>query len=230
MEKNNFDSLVKAVTKKLVTELKMKNGLRINNKSCLILIPNRSFGIKEYLDYIIMNYPKYDIFLGTDEEFSEMEEIKNNRNIDFIKFDVKNNDFINIVDAVEDVIILGLKINQMKALIDINDKEDVNQIILDRLMANKSINIMINSNGLIFNKITDIVYNLNKMGINVINIQQKDISNIEKVDLITERYVVELKEKGLRSLLLDKKQLITPLAKDKLRELKIDIEFKEEDK
>ena len=230
MEKNNFDSLVKAVTKKLMNELKLKNELKLNEKSCLILIPNKSFGVKEYLDYIIMNYPKYDLYLSSDEDFYEMEEIENNRNLDFIKFDVENNDFINIVDAVEDVIILGLKINQMKALIDIDDKEDINQIILDRLMANKSINIMMNSNGLIFNKITDIVYDLKKMGINVVNIQQKDISKLEKVDLITERYVVNLKEKGLRSLLLDKKQLITPLAKDKLRELKIDIEYKEEDK
>ena len=50
------------------------------------------------------------------------------------------------------------------------------------------------------------------------------------MNLITEDYVVSIKENGLKVLVLNKKQLITPLAKDKLREYKIKTEYIEEDK
>ncbi len=97
-------------------------------------------------------------------------------------------------------------------------------------MSNKSINIMINTNGLMFNKIANIVYEIRNIGINVTNIQQSNVSALNDIDLITESYVLNLRENGLKSLIMSRKQLITPLAKDKLREFKIGIEYNEEAK
>ncbi|MBU1141268.1 MAG: hypothetical protein KKG64_01970, partial [Firmicutes bacterium] len=57
---------------------------------------------------------------------------------------------------------------------------------------------------------------------------QSHVPKLDKAELITESYVMNLKGSGLKTLVLDKKQLITPLAKDKLRELKIKIEYNEE--
>jgi hypothetical protein len=116
----------------------------------------------------------------------------------------------------------------MKSLSKADDLEDVNHIILESVMVNKSVNIMLNTNGLIFNKIVEIVKDLRSYGINVVNIQQNALSKINN-ELITESYVLNLRENGLKSVILNKKQIITPLAKDKLRELKINIEYHKEE-
>lgn len=230
MELNNFDKLVKTVTDNILDKIDFKAGSKINDKSCLILIPNIGLGLKDYFDFIMKNYPDNDLYLGSNEEFKQMHYIENNRNINFVKFDIKDSEFINLLDAVETIIILGLKINQMKALANTDDTDDVNHIILGSAMANKSINIMINSNGLMFNKIRGIVNDIRSIGIDVTNIQGSNVSKLENVELITESYVVNLKDNGLKNLIIDKTQLITPLAKDKLREYKIKIEYNEEDK
>lgn len=230
MEVNNLDKLVKVITSNILNKIDTHSNFRINAKSCLILIPNMSFGFKFYLDFIMENYPSYDLYLGSNEEISETEFVKINPNIRFVHFDLKNKEFINLLDAIPTIIILGLKVNQMKSLIKTDDSEEINHIILGSVMANKSVDILINANGLIFNKLTDIISEIKNMGIAVTNIQQSHIPQAIKVDLITERYIESLKNKGLKTLILDKKQLITPLAKDKLRDLKINIEYIEEDK
>ena len=97
-------------------------------------------------------------------------------------------------------------------------------------MANKPLNIMINSNELIFNKISKMVNGIRNIGINVVNIQQSNGAILNKIDLITESYVMSLKENGLKNLVLNKRQLITPLAKDRLSEYKIKVEYNKEEK
>ena len=230
MEINNLDKLVKVVTENIINKMEYNTEFKVNTKSCLILIPNIGFGFNDYFKYIRKEYPKYDFYLGTHEEFSEMHYIENNKNVFFIKLDIKNTEFINLLNAVETIIVLGLKINQLKALSELDDKEDINHIILGSLMANKPLNIMINSNELIFNKISKMVNGIRNIGINVVNIQQSNGAILEKIDLITESYVMSLKENGLKNLILNKKQLITPLAKDRLSEYKIKVEYKKEEK
>ncbi len=230
MDANNLDKLVKTVTEKILQQMDCKTVSHVKQKSCLILIPNVSFGFKEFMDYIISKYPDYDLYLGSSEEFSKAHANDLTKNVQFVKFDLEATEFTNLLDAVESIIILGLKINQMKALINTDDQEGINHIIFGRLLANKSVTILINANGSFSQEISKIVSDLINMGINVTNIQHNDVSKSVRVDLITESYVEKLKEKGLKVLVLDKKQLITPLAKDKLRECKINVEYSEEKK
>lgn len=231
MEVTNLDKLVKTVTDNILSKIDFKADYkRLNDKSCLILIPNIAFGFTDYSDYLMKEYPGYDLYIGSKEEISNKQYIENKNNIYYVKYDFQNQMFLNLLDSVENIIILGLKINQMKALAETDDTEDVNNLILGSLMANKSINIMINTNGLMFNKIANTVNDLRNMGIIVTNIQESNVSTLDSVDLITESYVVSLKENGSKILILNKKQLITPLAKDKLRESRIEIEYIEEDK
>lgn len=228
MDLKNFDKLVQVVTDNIFEKLDFKTNFRISDKSCLILVPNIGLGFKEYLDFIIKNYPNNDLYLGSSEEFSKTYHIENNRNLRFVNYNIKNTEFINLLDTVETIIILGLKINQLKALSETDDHDDINHVIIESLMANKSINIMINTNEFMFNKIADIVYEIRNIGINVTNIQQNNLKALSDINLITESYVLNLRQNGLKSLVMSRKQLITPLAKDKLREFKINIEYNEE--
>ncbi|XMB72938.1 hypothetical protein RJI07_03265 [Mycoplasmatota bacterium WC30] len=236
MDINNFDKLVKIVTENILDKLDLKNdsishekshSVR-NHKSCIILVPNTGLGVKDSVEYILKNYPGYDIYLGSNVTFSKMDYITNNKNIHFIEFDLKNNEFINLLEGVETTIILGLKISQMQALVETDDSEDINHIILDGLMTNKSIEIIMNVNSAMLNKISATVNNIKNMGIKVVNIQCCDNPVLDKVELITEKYVMNLKQSGLKVLFLNRNQVITPLAKDKLFEYRIKIEYIEE--
>ncbi|XMB66607.1 hypothetical protein RI065_09930 [Mycoplasmatota bacterium zrk1] len=227
MEINNIDKLVNTVTQNVLNKINCNNNSKSVNKSCLILLQNMVFGIKEYLDYIKENYRGYEFYLGTAQELSKVNYIDNN-SLQFIEFNLANSDFLNLLNSVEVIIVLGLRINQMKAIIETDDSDDINHIILSSLMVNKPLYIMINSNELMFNKISNQVNAIQKMGINVINIQKTN-SQPNKVNLITESYVMNIKESGLKEIVLGKKQLITPLAKDKLREFKIKIKYNEEE-
>ena len=230
MEMSNLDKLRESVTKNIFDKLDIKPQFIVSDKSCLILVPNTGLGFNDYYNYITKNYPGYDFFLGSNEGFSKTNNVLNNTGFNYINYDIKNSEFINLLDAVETIIILGLKINQMKSLVNTDDSEDINHIILESIMANKSVNILINANGLIFNKIVKTVKDIRSIGINVVNIQQSSLNSISSNELITESYVLNLRENGLKSIMLNKKQVITPLAKDKLRELKIKVEYNKEAK
>lgn len=230
MEINNIDKLVKIVTENILGKIDVKIESVINAKSCLIIIPNMILGFGEYLEYILKNYKEYDLYIGTLEDYAKAYQLENRKNIHCVKFDMSNKEFIRLVDAVETILILGLKINQMKDVTETNDSEDVNHIILSRIMANKSITIMINSNDYMARKMSDLVKKIRDMGIKVTNIQISNSSSKEMEPLITESHVMKLKNSGIKTLVLDRKQIVTPLAKDKLSEYKIKIEYIKEDK
>jgi hypothetical protein len=231
MEINNFEKLVHVVTTNVLQKIDPKTDFKTQGKSCLILLPNICFGIKDYLEYIEKKFPGYALYLSSEEDrCSQLDDIKSKNNIYLIKYGIESKDFINLINSVEVIIILGLKISQMRSLAKVDDSESINHIILGRLMTNKTVNIMMNADGLILNKILDVISEIKQMGIDVINIKQNSDSVKEKVDLITENYVVHLKKAGIKALVLDKKQLITPLAKDKLREYKIGFSYTEEEK
>ena len=100
-------------------------------------------------------------------------------------------------------------------------------------MSNKKVTMMLNTNNEMYQKISNIVTDVMNMGIQVVNIQESLPSNTTPTmstnELITEDYVRELYNAGLKVIVLSKKQLVTPLAKDKLRELKIEVKYVKED-
>ncbi len=230
MDNYVYEKLVNLITANVLRKMDIKVVPKIDSKSCLILLPNICLGMHEYLSYINKEYGGYSIYLGLDNNCTNVNYLEENRNINLVKCDLENIEFINLLDQVDIMIVLGLKINQMKAIIQTDDTETINHIILSRLMANKLVNIMINPNDLILNKIAEIITNIRNLGIQVTNIKQDKNSLDDKVDLITENYVINLKKNGIQTLLLDKNQLITPLAKDKLHEFKIEMKYNEEDK
>jgi len=229
MEVNNLDKLAKDVTSNILSKLDYKPQFKLKNKSCLIVVENIGLGFDEYYKYIIKNYSDYDLYLSSSLEFTHTHSISNYK-IKYLTYDIKNSEFIQTLEAVNTIFILGLKISQMKALIVTDDLEDINHIIIESVMANKSVNILLNTNRLIFNKIVKTVKEIRSIGINVVNIQQNAISEVNCNELITESYVLNLRENGLKSIILNKKQIVTPLAKDKLRELKINVEYHKEEK
>lgn len=232
MELKNFDRLVQSITSSILEKLELKPEHSKNDKSCLILLPNIGFGMKDYYAYISSEFPGYNLYVGKDNSSSNTQYGSNNL-IKYVDIDLKSNDFIDILDNVELIFVIGLKISQMKALIHVDDTDVVNHVILGSLMVNKKVTMILNSNNEMHQKISHILNDIASMGIEVVNIQKQVQSNnktsIQANELITEDYVKDLYKNGSRVIVMSKKQLITPLAKDKLRELKIEVKYVKED-
>ena len=236
MELKNFDKLVQSITSNILEKLELKTENNVYDKSCLIL-PAAGFGMKDYYTYINRQFPGYNQYIGKSKPQSNTQ-YGNNSPVRFIDIDFDNSDFISTLENVDRIIILGLKISQMKTLIESDDSEDVNHVILGSLMVNKPVTLLLNTNKAMYQKMKTAVKDIKNMGINVVNIQQWGPSNsrtvksttIKSNELITEDYVRKLGQNGSKVIVLHKKQLITPLAKDKLRELKIEIKYVKEDK
>jgi len=129
---------------------------------------------------------------------------------------------------VETTIIIGLKLSQLKALMKADDEDEVNHLILSSLMANRQVHIVVNLNTSLLNKMEEVIKELKSMGLLISNIQQTKALPIERVDLITENYVNDLNNKGIQDLVISRQQIITPLAKDKLEEYKINLQYMED--
>ena len=225
MEVNNLDKLVKAVTNNILNTIDISS---ISDKSCLILFQNSVFGFNEYINQIKEEYEGYELYLSTNDCLNDYDL----NGIKTIGFDINSSSFRNVLESVENIIIIGLKISQMKSITETDDSEDINYIVLSSLMANKKVKLMINSNKKMYNLLLKQLNSIKQMDISITNIQDvKEVKDSElSVELITEDYVKKLKNSGASKIVLSNKQLITPLAKDKLRELNIDIVRKEERK
>ena len=229
MELKNFDKLVKSITSNILEKLELEVDNNVYVKSCLIL-PTVGFGLKDYYTYINKQFPGYNLYVGKNK-MSNIQYGDSNL-LQYIDIDFDDNQFISTLENVEQIIILGLKISQMKTLIESDDSEDVNHVILGSLMANKPVTLLINTNKAMYQKMKTSVKDIKNMGIDVVNIQQwttTKSTTVKTTELITEDFVRKLGQNGSKMLVLNKKQLITPLAKDKLRELKIEIKYVKED-
>lgn len=232
MELKNFDRLVQSITSSILEKLELNTEYIKHDKSCLILVPNIGLGMNDYYSYINTQFPGYNLYVGKDKSLSNTQYGSNDL-IQYVDIDLKCSDFINILDNVEMIFVLGLKISQMKSLVEVDDSDIINHVILGSLMGNKKVTMMMNTNNEMYQKISNIVTDVLNMGIQVVNIQESITSNINPTmstnELITEDYVRELYKNGSKIIVLNKKQLITPLAKDKLRELKIEVKYVKED-
>lgn len=226
MEVGNFDKLVTEITKNILDKSNANYFSKVSDKSCLIIIPNIIFGFQDYVAYINENYNDYSIYFSSDKTL--LDTFKINKD-DRINFDMNNSDFLETLDKFEKVIVIGPKLDLLRALIQANDDLDINHIILGRMMANKSVAILINSNINMIHKIGSIIKEIQNMGIDFVNIQNKTEDVFIDSSLITEKDIIKLKDSGLKFIKLSREQLLTPLAKDKLSEYNIIIKYNEED-
>ncbi len=230
MEIKNFDKLVNLVAENILNKLDLKTESRLDDDSCLVIMPNISLGLEEYFAQIRKTHPAEKLYFAIEERYAGVEAIKNLQNLNMVKYDLSSSDFLNAFTAARTVIVIGLKISELRKLTALEDDDKNVQAILLRLQAGKKIELLMNANQAVAGKIADTINEARNMGIDVTNINQTEKGQSEKVKLITESYVMNLRKTGVKTLVLDKKQLITPLAKDKLSEYKIDIRYIEEEK
>lgn len=222
----NIDKLVEEITNNI--QKRSENSFSTNNKgkSILFILPNFVFGFEDFTEYIKKEYKDFNIFFSAEEEILTSLQINNNNKI---PLNSNNNNFLTSVNSYEEVYLLSPKVDILKTLSNLEDKNDINHILIGRLMAGKGVGILLNINIKIAAKLSKLIVDLRNIGFDVVNIRQKGLNLLSETKIITEKDILKILDHDLKVVKISKNQIITPLAKDKLRDNNIFIEYSEED-
>lgn len=226
LEVNNFDKLVSAVTNNILEKANPTYLHKETNKACLVLIPNIVFDFPSFVSYIEKAYQNYNIIFASEKEVLDALHLNEDHTI---LLQENNPTFLKMADKYEQVVLVGPRVEKLKALTVLNDSCTINHIVIGRLMAGKNVSIVINANTAMTSHIVDLLGTLRSMGVDIINLQETNKGTIFESNFITEKDVLRFKNSNIDVIKLSKNQRISPLAKDKLREYKIMIEYSEED-
>ena len=240
VKSNVTNNVLESISKKLIN-----NSLSSNKNKALVLINGSNINISEQMNFIQNLKKDYDVSLG----FSFMAErlVDINRIIELIKPTriYKEEDIFNLKAILEEHSILiapNITVNTLsKVSLGMIDGF-VPNLIWSYLYFGKKVYLSFESvrnymgvqskSKEISNMIESHIDNVLKMGaleIGTTSIRnpRKSIDSDEhkEKELITERDIVNL-DKGQKVLVLNKGTVITPLAKDKARELGINIEIR----
>lgn len=222
----NIDKLVELITENITKRTVNSFSSNSMGKSILFILPTIVFGFSDYVEYIKTKYKDHNIYFTAEEEVLDSLQInRENR----ILIDMKNSSFLASVDQYESVILVGPKLESLKSLANLDDGSDVNHILLGRLMANKPVGILLNANNKVVAKLSKPLVNLRNLGFDVVNVQEKGTSVILNKPFITESDIMNILDADLKVIKLHKHQRVSPLAKDKLLDHNIIIEYSEED-
>lgn len=222
----NIDKLVELITENITKRTSNSFSSNKMGKSILFILPTIVFGFSDYVEYIKTVYKDYNIYFTAAEEVLDSLQInRENR----VLIDLKNSSFLASIDQFESIILVSPKIDSLKSLSNLEDATDVNHILLGRLMANKPVGILLNVNNKVAAKLSKSLVNLRNIGFDVVNIQEKGMSIILNKTFITESDIMEILDADLKVIKLHKHQRVSPLARDKLQDNNIVIEYSEED-
>jgi hypothetical protein len=222
----NIDKLVREITDKIQKRTNNSFPTGKKGKSILVIIPNLIFGFDDYIDFIKSRFKDFNVLFTSKEEILESLDINPDNQV---PFDLSSSTFLTSLDSYEKVMLRGPKLDLLKSISTLNDETDINHIIIGRVMSSKDVVILINVNSVLGSKISKLLTDVRKVGIEVINIQDKGLNSISDKNIITEKDVLQFKDSDIKAVTIAKNQILTPLAKDKLREYKIEIEYSEED-
>ena len=222
----NIDKLVEQITENITKRTNNSFSSNIKGKSVLFIIPNLVFGFDDFTEYIKKEFKDFNIHFTAQEEILDSLQInKDNR----VLIDMTSSAFLTSVNRYEKVVLLSPKVEALKSLSKLDDDLDINHILLGRLMANQFVGILLNVNIKVAAKLSKLIVDLKNIGFNVVNIQQEGLNLLSDKKIITEKDIAKILDSDLEVVKISKNQIITPLAKDKLRDNKIIIEYSEED-
>jgi hypothetical protein len=245
MEVNSADMalLIKKITKivinNYITELMdcdINNSYEVPlNKQILVLVPEFVANSHEFLKYLVDKHPGYEIILIADASVkntkSELKEIKEILNINEeqsrLRILKNANEFYKTYCVMPGI-------NQLEALVNGDDSNFIVKLMLYLVLHDKAIGIIIDydiqklPNSNLIKKLSGILREIKTMKISIEVLCSKSAkekiscSKTEKI-LLTEKYINELNASGTKVITNEQEYIITPLARDRMRELGIKI-------
>jgi hypothetical protein len=133
--------------------------------------------------------------------------------------------------VAKSVLLICPSVGTLKRLEEGNDDEFSQACVIRAILWKKDVNIILDfepptfKRGTLFEKISSAIDSLTSMGVKVNVFRPVKSGNEGKLRLVTENEIKYAHEIGEKTVLCEKNVIVTPLARDTAKELKINIEY-----
>lgn len=203
------------------------------NKSMLVLVPEFAADLGEFMNYLGKSYPEHEFVLGAEGTVEVSSLGKVCEAVD-INEGPSRKKLYGMINRFDGVILISPGVMQLKAITEGDDSGFMERIMINQALHGRQAAVLLDysvkdmaSNSLT-KRIKELVESVKNTGIsvNIINeqIHQEKKSSIEKGKrLITEKDIEDMFKKGTKTIQIGQDCIITPMARDKANELKIEV-------
>lgn len=248
MEQKEIETIIKKVSEKVIQTLEKKEKINeeeivfTKKEKVLLIIPQYAANKGRMIKNIEGWYKdKKIIFLGMKQKSFK---IRNDIDLTDINDENVQSEILEELEKYKTIIYMNPSIKQLKAVVEMDDGDYSKNLILESLLHGKEVEIVIDEkidkkpqNG-VQKKYCELLETAKEMGIKIKKGNKEDwkkngegsVDPLKKAtyqkELILEKNIEEMKHKGESILIIDKQEIITPLAIDRARELGIEIKYK----
>jgi len=240
----DLDLLIKQVVAKVVERLEKqlnetteeKLGSCIKKNRMLILIPDMVIGLKKYIQFIESYYSDYEITIGYTGYTQKVNELLSSMLVnEILNLDDKTSreKLMDTLCQFDSISLVSPAIKQMNSIASGNDQDFLEKIILYFVLHGKVASILLDYDiknlppSTLSRKMKELLETIESMGIAVCVLGEgcKSIreSAKKKRGLITENDIDEMWRKGIKEFRDDGGCIITPLARDRAKEIGLTI-------
>lgn len=237
MEMNNLE--IETALKKAIADFireRMDRHLKADvvtstgyKKQMLVLMPDIIGSYKKYLTYIKGRYLDYDKTLGTVRKIG-IEDSGTFKGIFNLNVESQKEELGKVIENFDSICLIQPPIELMEALANLDDRLFCIKLILYSLFHYKKVDILMDydlknhNRSEISNRMKKMALSLENQGINLLLINDENKSTIGRCaissSLVVEQTINHLWKKGQMELEIQSGCIITPLARDRARELK----------
>lgn len=240
---NELETLVKKVTCEVLNRIMMQpvneagrigNGFKSGHR-LLVLVPRYAINLPEYLEYLSCKHPQSILMLGcmggVSKSFREMKQVEK---IVDISDEGSLQGILDGFSTFEAVYCISPGIKLLENITQYNDTGFIENILVQSLLCQKPAGILMDYDaqrlsGGISKKVRELTSAITDMGITVEKVCKEENGSADQPvkgkgsELITEKDIDEMSKKGIKEISSSKGCIITPLARDRAKEVGINI-------
>lgn len=245
VKRQEIEALVKKATNEVLGKLGYINEQNLTSssrdkkkdKGVLVIVPQYVVSLDEFLKYISKKYPTYEITLAVHGKIDE-QEVKRlcKSEIYHIENEDSRLEIQKRFSSFSDILCISPGIKQMETIVQGDERCFITNLFIRGLLSSKRVQVLVEynvndmKNNLLTKKIKELLSTIEGLGaaVNTINSRHLEPSLVTtgKTKLVTQDDIDNMWKNGIKQLEAGKGCIITPLAKDRAREIGLSINYK----
>lgn len=214
------------VKKEVIKKFEYEKQVEVNNQT-IVIMPSFVPSPQKALEHIIQKYgDDVTLIFINDAEF-----VCEGFVSETIKSEAQKKGLLQRVTHADKIVLATPSIGILKRMSKGHDDGYIEGLILRSILWGKEIDVVLDFDppkfrrGTFFEDIVNAIDGLTSMGVKISVYKAIEDANKGKISLLTEHEIIDAKQEGIKTIICTKDAIITPLAKDCARELKINIEY-----
>lgn len=237
LSEKEIESLIKKITTEIISNIMQQpqnekfrgaSKPRPKVKQVLLIITTMTMNLHELIKYAENRYAEYQLTIAT---FRKVEDInlQHAKRVLNLNDEVVQENLANTINKFEELCFLSPGLKQMQALVVGDDSGYFESLVIYSLLHKKKTVFLLDyevdnltSNSFV-KKIKNLLGSISEMGISIDILGQDEEKeaevSIKHKKLITQKEVEDICKSGVKDIFCEKGCIITPLAKDRAKEL-----------